>query len=143
MMKRSRPVTLGDPAMFAVVLALTAFGIAMVYSAGVLDVPSTIVSGLWRQQLLWFVLAMLATPFVLRVPVVWLEWAAQPIYALCVVLLVLTLFIGTGAGTAQSVSGWIAIGPIRIQPSEIAKIASPSPVPADFGTVSWSTWRLR
>ena len=83
----------------------------MIYSAGVLDVPSTIVTGLWRQQLLWFALAMLATPLILRIPVIWLEWAAQPVYALALVLLVLTLFIGTGAGTAASVSGWIGVGP--------------------------------
>src|SRR5690606_3086195 len=113
MIRRSRNLVLGDPLMFGAVLALTAFGIAMVYSAGVLDVPSTIVAGLWRTQLLWFSLAMLATPLVLRVPVVWLEWAAQPIYALCVVLLAVTLVIGTGAGTAESVAGWINIGPIR------------------------------
>jgi rod shape determining protein RodA len=122
MIKRSRPLVLGDPILFMVVLALTVFGVAMVYSAGVLDVPSTIVAGLWRQQLLWFAIAMLVTPLVLKVPVIWLEWAAQPVYAFCVVLLVLTLFIGTGAGTAESVSGWIAIGPIRVQPAEIAKI---------------------
>lgn len=122
MIKRTRHLALGDPLLFGVVLALTAFGIAMVYSAGVLDVPSTIVAGLWRTQLLWFVLAMLATPLVLRVPVIWLEWAAQPIYAVCVVLLVLTLYIGTGAGTAEGVAGWISVGPIRIQPSEVAKI---------------------
>ena len=54
---------------------------------------------------------------------IWLEWAAQPIYAFAVVLLVLTLFIGTGAGTAATVQGWLAIGPIRVQPSEFAKIA--------------------
>src|SRR5690606_9408908 len=118
----SRPITLGDPILFAVVLALTAFGVMMIYSAGVLDVPSTIVAGLWRQQLLWFALAMLATPLVMRIPIIWLEWAAQPIYFICLLLLVLTLFIGTGAGTAESVSGWLAIGPIRIQPSEVAKI---------------------
>jgi rod shape determining protein RodA len=122
MIKASRPVALGDPILFFAVLALTAFGVAMVYSAGVLDVPSTLVAGLWRQQLLWFALAMLLTPLVLRVPIIWLEWAAQPIYALCLVLLVLTLFVGTGAGTAESVSGWLAIGPIRIQPAELAKI---------------------
>ncbi|HUE96411.1 MAG TPA: rod shape-determining protein RodA [Longimicrobiaceae bacterium] len=122
MLNRSRPVVLGDPLLFGVILALTAFGVAMVYSAGVLDVPSTIVAGLWRQQLLWFALAMLVTPLVLKVPVVWLEWAAQPFYVFCVVLLFLTLFIGTGAGTAESVQGWIAIGPIRIQPAEVAKI---------------------
>jgi rod shape determining protein RodA len=122
MTKRARHLSIGDPVLFGLVLLLTLFGVAMVYSAGVLDVPSTIVAGLWRQQLLWFALAMIATPFVLRVPVVWLEWAAQPLYALCLVLLVLTLFIGTGAGTAESVSGWIAIGPVRVQPAEVAKI---------------------
>ncbi len=121
-MKRSRPIALGDPILFVVVLALTTFGIMMIYSAGVLDVPSTIVAGLWRQQLLWFALAMLATPLVMRIPIVWLEWAARPLYFLCLILLVLTLFIGTGAGTAESVSGWLAIGPVRIQPSEVAKI---------------------
>jgi rod shape determining protein RodA len=122
-MKRIRQVSLGDPLLFLLVTGLAVFGVAMIYSAGVLDVPSTIVAGLWRQQLLWFVLAMLATPVVLRIPVVWLEWAAQPVYAVALILLVLVLFVGTGAGTAQSVSGWLAIGPIRIQPAEFAKIS--------------------
>jgi len=122
MMKHARHLVIGDPVLFVLVLLLTGYGVAMVYSAGVLDVPSTIVAGLWRQQLLWFVLAMLATPLLLRVPVIWLEWAAQPIYGFCVILLFLTLFIGTGAGTAESVSGWIAIGPVRAQPAEVAKI---------------------
>ena len=123
MLKRSRQLPLGDPVLFFLVVGLSFFGIAMVYSAGVLDVPSSVVRGLWRQQLLWFVIGMVAIPFILRVPVIWLEWAAQPLYALALVLLVLTLFIGTGAGTAASVSGWLAIGPVRIQPSEFAKIA--------------------
>ena len=121
-MKRSRQLPLGDPILFFLVVGLAFFGIAMVYSAGVLDVPNSVVRGLWRQQLLWFVLGMIAIPFVLRIPVIWLEWAAQPVYATAVVLLVLTLAIGTGAGTAASVQGWLAIGPIRIQPSEFAKI---------------------
>src|SRR5215213_6395696 len=103
MIKRTRPLVLGDPLLFGLVLCLTSFGIAMVYSAGVLDIPSRLVAGLWRTQLLWFALAMLATPLVLKVPVVWLEWAAQPVYVFCVILLLLTLFIGTGAGTAASV----------------------------------------
>src|SRR5690606_31862576 len=116
MIKRTRQLVLGDPVLFGVIISLTAFGVAMVYSAGVLDVPSTIVAGLWRQQLLWFVLAMLVTPLVLRVPIVWLEWAAQPIYAVCLLFLVLALIFGAGAGTAESVQGWLVIGPIRIQP---------------------------
>jgi rod shape determining protein RodA len=122
-MRRTRQLPLGDPLLFAFVVILSLYGVGMIYSAGVLDVPSSVVTGLWRQQLLWFVLGMIATPFVLRVPVIWLEWVAQPVYALAVVLLVLTIFIGTGAGTAESVSGWIRIGPVGFQTSEFAKIA--------------------
>ena len=105
-----------------VVIALSGFGVAMVYSAGVMDVPFTLVAGLWRLQLLWFVLALLAIPFVLRIPVSWYERIAPPLYALAVVLLALTLVIGTGVGTAEGVPRWIVIGPVRIHTAEFAKI---------------------
>ncbi|MET0397449.1 MAG: rod shape-determining protein RodA [Longimicrobiaceae bacterium] len=121
--KRVRALRLGDPFLFFLVLGLSLFGIAMVYSAGVLDVPSQVVTGIWKQQLTWFALSMLAIPFVLRVPVTWLEWAAQPVYALALVLLLLTLFIGGGAGTAESSASWIQVGPVRLQTSEIGKVA--------------------
>ena len=122
-MKRVRAIRLGDPPLFFLVVALSLFGIAMVYSAGVLDVPSQVVTGIWKQQLLWFVLSLIAIPFVLRIPVTWLEWAAQPIYAVALVLLLLTLVIGGGAGTAESSASWIQVGPVRLQTSEIAKVA--------------------
>ena len=86
-MKHYRPLRLGDPVLFALVVALSIFGIAMIYSAGVVDVPGTRVEGTWRQQLLWFSLAMLLIPLILRIPVGVLEWGSQPVYALGLVLL--------------------------------------------------------
>jgi rod shape determining protein RodA len=122
--KHYRPLRLGDPALFFLVVALSLFGIAMVYSAGVVDVPGTGVEGTWRQQLLWFSLAMLMVPIILRIPLGVLEWGAQPVYALGLVLLVAALVVGEGAGTAASTKSWIRIGPVGLQPAEMAKIAT-------------------
>ena len=94
-MKRYRRLMLGDPVLFGLVVGLSLFGIAMIYSAGVVDVPGTVASGAWKNQITWFALGLLLLPFVLRVPVGWLEWGAQPAYALTLVLLVLVKLIGT------------------------------------------------
>jgi rod shape determining protein RodA len=116
-------IRFGDPLLAVLVLGLSIFGIAMVYSAGVLDVPSTLVAGLWRLQLLWFALSLLIIPIVLRVPSHFLETVAVPFYALSIVMLALTLVIGVGTGTAEGVPRWLAVGPVRIQTAEVAKIA--------------------
>jgi rod shape determining protein RodA len=113
---------LGDPLLFFLVVGLAFFGVAMVYSAGVLDVPFTVVAGLWRTQLMWLVVALLMMPVVMRVPPRLLQSAALPLYSLAVVLLALTLVIGTGAGTAEGVPRWIVIGPLRLHTAEFAKI---------------------
>jgi rod shape determining protein RodA len=123
-MKQYRPIRLGDPFLFLVVVGLAVFGIAMIYSAGVTDVPSPITEGAWRAQLLWFVISVLMIPVVLRVRVGVLEWASQPAYAFALVLLLLVLFIGGGAGTAESSRSWLSLGPLRLQPAEVAKIAT-------------------
>jgi rod shape determining protein RodA len=118
---RSR-ARLGDPLLFVLVVGLSFLGIAKVYSAGVLDVPSTIVAGLWRMQLLWFSLALLLIPVVLRVPTQIVRLAAVPLYVIAIILLVLTPIIGTGVGTSEGVPRWIAFGPVRLQTAEFAKI---------------------
>lgn len=123
-MRRYRSIQLGDPILFALVVGLAVFGIAMIYSAGVLDVPDKTVVGAWKQQIVWFMLALLCVPFILRVPLGWLEWAAQPVYALSLVLLALCLVIGGGQGTAASSKSWLYLGPVHLQPAEVAKIAT-------------------
>ena len=103
--------------------ALTAFGIAMVYSAGETDLP-TFVQGIWRTQVMWFVLGLAAAYAITRTSVRLLEWASVWAYLGSCALLLLLIFIGTGAGTAASTKSWLAIGGVRLgQPSELAKIA--------------------
>jgi rod shape determining protein RodA len=106
-------------------LALSAFGIAMVYSAGQVDAPTRFIQMLWQRQLAFLVVALVAAWVVTRGSVRLLEWTAWPLYAVSCTLLVLVLFIGTGAGTAASVKGWLSIGGVRIgQPAELAKLAT-------------------
>jgi rod shape determining protein RodA len=105
-----------------VAMLLSIYGIAIVYSAGQTDIP-TAVARLWKTQLVWFGLAMLAAYGASRCSVRLIDWLTWPAYFLSVAMLVLLLFIGKGAGTAASTKSWLAIGGFRIgQPSELAKI---------------------
>ncbi len=114
----------GDPPLFFIALALSLFGVAMVYSAGVLNIPSPVVQGAWIRQLRFLGIALLVFLALSRLTPRWIEWAALPAYVLAVVLLAATLAVGTGAGTAEGVGRWIQVGPLRFQPAELAKIAA-------------------
>jgi rod shape determining protein RodA len=106
--------------------ALTLFGIAMVYSAGVTDRPIKGVANAWRMQTTWLVVALITAYGMSRASVRLIEWMTVPLYALAVFLLTVVLIpgFGSGAGTAASVSGWLTIGGKRLgQPAEFAKLA--------------------
>jgi rod shape determining protein RodA len=114
----------GDLPLVGLCLGLSILGIAMIYSAGVLNVPSPVVEGAWRRQLMWFGVALVGFTVVTRIPGRWIEWGAVPMYLVGLVLLAATLVVGTGAGTAESLGHWIRIGPVRFQPAEVAKLAA-------------------
>lgn len=106
----------------SIALLLSAYGIAMVYSAGQTDVPVLYVAGAWKRQLFWFALALPTAYGVSRAPLRMVEWLSWPAYVFGLVLLVVTLTFGSGAGTAASVKGWLTIGGVRLgQPAELAK----------------------
>jgi rod shape determining protein RodA len=108
-----------------VALALSVFGIAMVYSAGQTDVPVGYVVGAWKRQLAWFFIALAAAYGVTRASSRFLEWVAWPAYLLGLALLAITLVFGSGAGTAASMKGWLTIGGVRLgQPAELAKLTT-------------------
>ena len=113
-----------DPKLVFAIGALTLFGIAMIYSAGEVHIPNPVTDEAWLRQLLWFGLGLTAFTVLARVPPRWIEWVAIPAYVLSVVLLGVTLVVGTGAGTAAGVKSWIDLGFISFQPAEIAKLAT-------------------
>ena len=115
---------LGDPALFFGVLLMTAFGVAMVYSAGVLNIPSPITEGAWIRQAQWALIALITFFIIRQISPRWFEWVAVPAYVVSVVLLGITLIVGTGSGTATGVRSFLDIGFLRFQTSEFAKLAT-------------------
>ena len=110
---------IGDPAVLVAAVALAAFGVAMIYSAGELDVPSS-VTGIWRKQAIWLAISLIAFAGMLRLDVRWLEWAAPLAYGFGILCLLAVLIIGEGDGPRS----WIRFGAVGFQPSEFAKLAT-------------------
>ena len=111
-----------DLPLAAVVAALTVYGILVLYSAGQTDVP-TAAAHLWSRQLVWLAMALVGAVLVTRVSPRLLEWAAPACYAIGLLVLLVTLAIGTGGGTAASSRSWITVGGVRLgQPSELVKL---------------------
>ena len=113
-----------DRPLVLVILALSIFGIAMIYSAGQLHVPNAVTAEAWIRQSRWLVIALVAFTTISRISVRWIEGVAFPAYIISAILLALTLVIGEGRGTAAGVKSWISIGGFGFQPAEIAKIAT-------------------
>ena len=133
----------GDPALVLAVMFMTAFGIAMIYSAGVLNIPSSVTEGAWIRQARWFALALVAFTAVRHLRARWFEWIALPAYGLSVLLLVVTLVVGTGSGTAAGVKSFLDLGFIRFQPAELAKLATILALARYLGTRSEDPNSLR
>ena len=113
-----------DKALVASVGLLALYGLATLYSAGQTDVP-TFVATIWQRQLVWLGLGLIVVWATFRTSPRMLEWATPWVYAIAIFLLILTLVIGTGAGTAAGSKSWLAIAGRRFgQPAELAKIAT-------------------
>jgi rod shape determining protein RodA len=112
-----------DKPLAAAVVALALFGLATLYSAGQTEVP-TFVAGIWQRQLVWLGMGLFIAGLTFRTSPRMLEWATPFVYGIAVFLLLLTLFVGTGAGTAAGSKSWLSIAGHRFgQPAELGKLA--------------------
>ena len=99
-------------------LGLAGIGLATVYSAT--TVPGAH-EGLWMKQLLWTGVALFAAWAAATIPLRVYDTLAWPLYLLSLAGLVLVLVAGTSALGAKR---WLDVGPLRFQPSELAKIGT-------------------
>jgi len=113
-----------DPVLLAAVVLLSMFGVVMVYSASAVYAGARLGDGLWffKRQALGAGLGLVALLVTMRVGYRRLEAFAVPLVLISLGLLLLVRFPGLGhaAGGAQR---WMQLGPLRFQPSEIAKLA--------------------
>lgn len=113
-----------DKPLLATTGALLIIGLATLYSAGQTDAPSA-AAEIWKRQLVWLAVGVAAAGFAFRMSPRIVEWATPFLYVTSLVLLALTLFVGTGAGTAAGAKSWLALGGVRIgQPVELAKLTT-------------------
>ncbi len=110
-----------DRPLLMATLLLTVIGIAFVFSAT--SMPSASAEhGLYLKQILYLLIAMVAGGLIAAVPYrIYEGKTSYLLYAMGLGLLVLTLFIGHVGLGAQRWLGW---GPVKIQPSELAKVAT-------------------
>lgn len=107
-----------------IVAVLTAFGLVMLASASGVKAIELCGDPMFfvKRQLLWLALAALAAGVISRIDYHWWRTLAAPIFIVSVILLVLVLVPGIGAKVGGS-RRWLRLGPMQIQPSELAKFA--------------------
>ena len=104
--------------LLAATLVLAAMGVVTLYSAVNADATAA-PSRLYLKQMLWYVMGLGALTVGFTVNYKTLERWAPVLYSLCIVMLMGVLVIGKTAGGSRR---WLALGPIFVQPSELAKI---------------------
>jgi rod shape determining protein RodA len=113
-----------DRPLALVTFALVAYGLVVLFSAGQTDIP-TAATHAWERQIVWLAIGCVAGAVVMRMSPRFLEWVAPVCYVGGLLVLVMLLVIGKGAGTAASSKSWLAIGGVRLgQPSELAKLTT-------------------
>jgi len=73
-----------------------------------------------RRQLMWVIIGVPCAFIASRVSVRWVRGLAYPAFSISLILLVVTAFAGR---EVNGNTNWLVLGPLQIQPSEIAKLS--------------------
>ena len=110
-----------DGVFILTVMLLAIYGSLMVFSAGYAYADFRYGDGLYfvKRQTVWIIFGTVAMLTVSKVDISLIKRHTVKAYVVTLGLLILTLLIGFVGNGAQR---WISIGPITVQPSEIAKL---------------------
>jgi len=98
-------------------ISLTMIGLVMLFSAGVVRGAQALLT----KQIIWLALSLVMGLYAAFMDLEWLRRKAWVVFGLCILGLILTLVPGIGV-KVNGAQRWIGLGPLRIQPSEFAKI---------------------
>jgi cell division protein FtsW len=117
---------------------LAAIGLVMVYSASMTSRPSDFEQIYLSRQFAFLAIATVAAAAAALLPPSF--WKAAAPWLLGATLLLLTAVLIPGVGTSvNGATRWIRLGPISLQPSELAKIALPLYLCAAAADARWHT----
>lgn len=112
-----------DPWLVGVLVALLSFGTVMVYSASIASGDQSLVTN-FRSVTHHAVHIVIGVAVMLIVSVTRVEWwerLSKPLLIVCLIALAILLVPGIGVEVNGS-RRWIAAGPLRLQPTEFAKV---------------------
>ncbi len=103
------------------VVVISLFGTVTVFTAGSAYASVRYGDSTYfvKRQIIWLIAGMIALTVSSRIPIRKYKELSPILYAVTLALLILTLIVGFVGNGAKR---WIAIGPITLQPSEIAKL---------------------
>lgn len=107
-----------DKGIIIATLLLIGCGLLSVYSAT--QGTNPVIVNNFSKQVGWVALGLIAMGVVILMPIKFFSDYAYVFYGVAVLTLVLTLFVGSGAGATR----WLSLGPVGFQPSEVAKVAT-------------------
>ncbi|MBQ9081284.1 MAG: putative lipid II flippase FtsW [Clostridia bacterium] len=123
--KNGKSRSLGDVGLLVLVGAYALFGVIMVYSASSYNARVLYDDEFYffKKQLIGYVLglvAMIAVGFFDYRKLFSVKWVKWVVYIIPIILLILVFVPGIGV-TNYGATRWIGLGPITVQPSELAK----------------------
>ncbi len=118
----TKPLPSVDLIVLIFVILLGIFGAIMIFSAGSAYAEARYGDGLYfiKRQTVWLLLGLAVAYFSSRINMETYKKITPFLYLFTVILLLLVLLIGFVGNGAKR---WISIGPITLQPSEIAKLS--------------------
>ena len=101
----------------AVALGLTTLGLVMLFSAGAVRGAQALLT----KQFIWLGLSIFVGVYAAFMNLEWLRRRAWLLYGVSMLALILTLVPSLGV-KVNGAQRWLGLGPLRVQPSEFAKI---------------------